>query len=229
VENAHSLYVETYAELGLVGLILLVASLVTMLIAAVRMVIRSRYEDRTAAVAAALVAFLLGAAFDWLWQMPVLPATILLLVGAVLAPASHRGADRSRSGLVMQVGVVVAGLACLVAIAYPLATSSAVASSVAAADVNNLAAALSDAQSAVRLEPGSAPAELQLALVYETQHEYGRAVASAKHAVSDEPQNWANWLILSRLQAEDHNAHGALVSYVRAKSLNPQSSLFRES
>jgi hypothetical protein len=36
-------------------------------------------------------------------------------------------------------------------------------------------------------------------------------------------------LTLSRVQAEDHDAKGALASYLKAKSLDPQSSLFRES
>jgi cytochrome c-type biogenesis protein CcmH/NrfG len=47
--------------------------------------------------------------------------------------------------------------------------------------------------------------------------------------VSVERGNWANWLTLSRVQAEDHDAKGALASYLKAKSLDPQSSLFRES
>ncbi len=51
----------------------------------------------------------------------------------------------------------------------------------------------------------------------------------AQHAVRDEPQSWSNWLVLSRLQAENGDAHAAVVSYLKAKSLNPQSSLFRES
>jgi hypothetical protein len=234
VENAHSLYVETYTELGLVGLVVLVAFFVAALVAVARVVARSSYEERTraAAIAAAIVAFLIGAGFDWLWQMPVLPAAVLLLLGAALAPASASAATAPkprRAGLPTQLSAVAVGLACLVAIAYPLATNSAVANSQNAASINNLPLALTDAQSAVKLEPGSAEAQVQLALVYEADRQYAPGVAAARHAVKDEPQNWSNWFALFRLQAEEGDAHASLVSYLKAKSLNPQSSVFRES
>jgi hypothetical protein len=236
VVNAHSLYFETYAELGLVGLVVLVAFLVALLVGAMRVVIRSAYEERTraAAIVAALAAFMVGAAFDWLWQMPVLPAAILLLVAAALAPGTGPQAQRQttyerRSGTRIQVLMVAAGLAGLVAIAYPLATNSDVAASQAAATVGNTPLALSDARSAVRLEPGSGAAQLQLALVYESMRKYGQAVSVAERAVSDERDNWANWLVLSRLQAENRNARAALAAYLEAKSLNPNSPLFHES
>ena len=93
VRNAHSLYLETLAELGVVGLVLLVGFLVLVLGAAVVLVSRSRYEKRTraAGAAAALTAFVVSAAFDWIWQVPVLPVAFMLLGSAVLAP-SPRGA-----------------------------------------------------------------------------------------------------------------------------------------
>jgi hypothetical protein len=232
VTNAHSLFVETYSELGLVGLVLLVAFLAGALAALIRVVVRSTYEDRTraAAIAAALVAFIAGAALDWLWQMPVLPAAVMLLVAAALAPASgHQVTKARRAGLPTQLSAVLVGLACLLAIAYPLATNSAVANSQSAADIGNLPLALTDAQSAVNLEPGSGQAQQQLALVYEADHNYPAAAAAARHSVVDEPQNWENWFVLFRVQAENGNAHAALVSYLKAKSLNPQSSIFRES
>jgi O-antigen ligase len=228
VENAHSLYFETYAELGIIGLGLLLAFLVAALSIIVRAVRRSEYAHRTraAAIAAALVAFIVGAAVDWLWQVPVVPASILLLVGAALAPdRSHRVAT-FRPGLVIRVTTLVVGVTCLVALAYPLATNTDVVGSQSAAGVGNTALALGDAQDAVRLEPGAADAQIQLALVYETYRQYGKAVNAARRAVTDEATNWSNWLVLSRLQAENGNARGALTSYLKAKSLNPHSSLF---
>jgi hypothetical protein len=229
VENAHSLYVETYAELGLFGLALLVGFLVAALVAVVRLAVQRGYEDRTraAATVATLVAFLVGAAFDWLWQMPVIPAVILLLLGAALAPEQGHLESRRRPRLLAQITMVVGGLACLAAIVYPLAAATVLASSQTAASTGNLRLALADAQDAVRIEPGAASALVQLALVYESYHTYPRAVTAARHAVRDEPANWSNWLILSRLDAEDRDPQGALTAYRKAKSLNPQSRLFR--
>ncbi|MGH2842849.1 MAG: O-antigen ligase family protein, partial [Solirubrobacteraceae bacterium] len=118
VTNAHSLYVETYAELGLIGLALLVAFLLAALTLLVRQVIASDGVERTraAAVAAALCAFAVGSASDWFWQMPVIPVAILLLLGACLvAPAGAANARRRLRGRApkphwaMHVSVVIAG------------------------------------------------------------------------------------------------------------------------
>jgi hypothetical protein len=228
VVNAHSLYIETYAELGFVGLILLASFLISALVTVVRVVVRSDHEERTraAAIAAALVAFMVGAAFDWLWQMPVVPASILLLVAAALAPSQRHEHGRGHRGPVMNLSLIAVGVACLVAIAYPLATNSAVVRSQAAARVGNMALALTDAKDAARIEPGAAETQIQLALVYEGFHSYREAAAAAHRAVTDESANWSNWLVLSRLQAEEGDARDALTSYLKAKSLNPHSSLF---
>ncbi len=92
VENAHSLYVETLAELGVVGLLLLVAFLVAALVAAIRAVVAASGPERTcaAAVAAAMTAFCLSAAFDWIWQVAALPAAFMVMTAAVVAPRARR-------------------------------------------------------------------------------------------------------------------------------------------
>jgi tetratricopeptide (TPR) repeat protein len=218
-----------------VGLALLIGFCVVVLGAAIRLVVRSRYEERTraAGVAAALVAFLVFAAFDWIWQMPVVPAVFLLLAAAVLAP-SRTAAKKSTSASrrlaaprLARLGAVALGVGSLIAIAFPLATSSALSQSQAAASAGNTVAALADAREAVRLEPGSAAAQLQVALVLESGRDYPAAIAAARRAVGDEPQNWSNWLTLSRLEAEAGHANASVSAYRQARSLNPRSSLFR--
>jgi O-Antigen ligase len=81
--DAHSLYVETLAELGLVGLALLVALLV-----AVAMCGRRAYRAAPAAAAgpiAALAVWALHAGLDWDWEMPALTLVALALAGLVCA------------------------------------------------------------------------------------------------------------------------------------------------
>jgi hypothetical protein len=63
--NAHNLYLETLAELGPLGLALLVAALATPLFVAVR-----RRSPLAAVAAGGYVTFLAHAAVDWDWQMP---------------------------------------------------------------------------------------------------------------------------------------------------------------
>lgn len=233
VVNAHSLYVETYAEEGLIGLALLVGFFVLVLWTSIRLAIRSRYEQRAraAAVTAALVAFMFSAAFDWIWQVPALPAVFLLLAAAVLAPramsASAPDQQRRRfSRLPLRFGVIALAAACLIGIAIPLATANALSASQAASSAGDQHLALKDARRAASIEPDSATPQLQIALVLELEGKKKQARGAARKAVADEPQNWATWLILSRLEAETGNARASLADYRRARSLNPHSSLF---
>lgn len=244
VVNAHSLYIETLAEDGLIGLALLAGFFVLVLVAAVRLVIRTKHEERAraAAAAAALLAFMVSAAVDWVWQLPVLPAAFLLLAAAVLAPASPitnvrilasrsletiDPADGRRRRVALRVGLVGLAAACLVGIGIPLAATNDVRASQSAAADGDTTAALADARSAVRVEPGAASPELQLSLVLELQRDYPGAISAALKATRDEPQNWSSWLVLSRLEAEAGHAKASVIYYRRARSLNPRSPLFQ--
>jgi cytochrome c-type biogenesis protein CcmH/NrfG len=184
-----------------------------------------------------LLAFVVSAAADWVWQLPVLPAAFLLLAAAVLAPARPRksvradepertAVDPGRRRLVLRAGFVATALVCLIAIGIPLAAASAVSKSQAAARVGNTSSALADARSAVRLEPGAAAPQLQLALVLELQHDFPAALAAARQATRDESQNWSDWLVLSRIEAESGHVKASVAAYGRARSLNPRSPLF---
>lgn len=235
VQNAHSLYVETLAELGIIGLALLVGFLVLVLAMGVRSVVQASATVHAgdsprvyaAGVAAAMVTLCVSAASDWIWQVPVLPAAFLLLSAAVLA--SH-GRSRPAGGRrwPSRTALVAAAVACLVAIAYPLAVTSAVRRSQTAASAGNSSAALGQARTAVRLESASASAQLQLAVVLEDRHDLSAALAAARHATRDEPSNWSAWLVRSRLEAENENVTAAVAAYRRARSLNPRSSLFAQ-
>src|SRR5207248_1477122 len=65
VRNAHNLYLETLADLGPVGLALLLAGLLVPVAAA----FRSRHAALVPAALGALAAFLLHAGADWDWQL----------------------------------------------------------------------------------------------------------------------------------------------------------------
>ena len=85
VHDAHSLYLETAAEVGVVGLALLLCALGAPLVAAARAGDRRLVAPATAAYAA----FLVHAGLDWDWEMPV---TVFagLACGATLLVTSRR-------------------------------------------------------------------------------------------------------------------------------------------
>jgi O-antigen ligase len=82
-KDAHSLYVETAAELGLVGIALLLALLYGVGASAVRA--QRRLPELSAGWIAALCAWAVHAGLDWDWEMPAVALIGLLLAGALIA------------------------------------------------------------------------------------------------------------------------------------------------
>jgi O-antigen ligase len=111
VLDAHSLYVESLAEVGPVGLTLLVVALSIPIVAAVR----SRGHPLAGAGAGAYTAFLVHAGLDWDWEMPAVTLAGLLC-GIGLLLAGRRNVDEitlaARERVVLALGAfAVAGLA----------------------------------------------------------------------------------------------------------------------
>jgi O-Antigen ligase len=93
----HNEYLQVAAELGLVGLVLLVI----LLVAIMRMLWRARPTgpgDATATwagVVAATAAFAVHSGFDFVWHLPAIVVTVTLLVGLVLPPPDTAPAHQS--------------------------------------------------------------------------------------------------------------------------------------
>jgi hypothetical protein len=89
VVNAHSLYMEILDELGIAGLVLLLAAIITIL---VRTAMRVRTPDRAlySALFAVLLAWALETGIDWDWQMPVVTLVFFALGGLMLARPAPR-------------------------------------------------------------------------------------------------------------------------------------------
>lgn len=83
VRDAHSLYIETAAELGVLGLIALAALLSGVLIAGRS---AARVDPAlVAGLAAGVVTWATHAAVDWMWEMPAVTLPALALAGALIA------------------------------------------------------------------------------------------------------------------------------------------------
>jgi O-antigen ligase len=86
-QDAHSLYVETALELGLFGLLLLVAFL------AAAGVLAWRHAATYPGLAAVAATWAVHAAWDWDWQMPAVTAPFVIAVAALAAADEEAAGD----------------------------------------------------------------------------------------------------------------------------------------
>lgn len=109
VRDAHSLYLETAAELGLVGALLLLVGLLAPVVLLLR---RLRRDPIWAGVLAVVVTWLVHAGIDWDWEVPAVSLWLPAVLGAATA-ATGRG-RRLRLPYLARMGVGLLLLATLV-------------------------------------------------------------------------------------------------------------------
>ncbi len=201
--DAHSLYLETLAELGPLGLALLLVALGLPLAAAVS----ARADPLTPPALGAYVAFLAHTAQDWDWELPAVTVPALACAVALLLAVRKRWTRVARGPSLVGAGAAVALLA-LTVTAY----------------VGNRELALGEdgsersARRAARLQPWSAE---PWRVIGESQLERGElaaARASFREGLSRDDGDWELWTDLA-LASEGEARRDALA---RAVSLNPR-------
>jgi hypothetical protein len=227
VRDAHSLYFETLAELGVVGLALLVGAGATALVAAWRSIRRlpAAGADAVAAATAVVVAYAAAAAIDWMWELPVVTLVAVTCLAVILTPTrtTSRGSGKPARAVLVVVAILV-----VVAQAIPYLSQTRVRESQSAASRGDLAGALASARTARDVQPWAADPWLQLALVYELRGELERARAAIVRATEENPDDWRLWLVAARLETKLGRIDEARRSLRRAIELNPRSPLFKQ-
>ena len=87
--DAHSLYLETLAELGLAGAVALIAMLAGLALSARRALVAE--PAATLGLVAMLGTYLVHAALDWDWEMPAVTLPALAAAAAIVATADRAG------------------------------------------------------------------------------------------------------------------------------------------
>jgi O-antigen ligase len=217
VQDAHSLYLETLAELGPVGLALLVAVLALPLIAAVRF----RRHPLAPVAAAAYVVYLVHALADWDWELAGVTLAALLcgmaclLAGREMNRRPPELTSRARIGL--GVGAATLGVAALLG----LIGNSALGVSDSAAAAGNWSSAERHARTAIRWLPWSAAGWQRLGEAQIGAHDRVAAEHSLRRAIARDPNDWAVWLdlvVATRGQAQT----AALAEASRLNPLSPE-------
>jgi len=234
VRDAHSLYLETLGELGLVGLALLLAFFVSCLVAGARR-LAGRTEGDRAAVAALLAlvgAFLFEAGIDWMWELTVVSVVAILALGLLTGPATEpelsglRAVEARRGRPVFRIALAAIAFGLIVAEAIPLLANMEVRKSQDSVNSGNLVEALDQAESARSIQPWAASPYLQLALVQELGGRADEALVSIETALEHDQSDWRLWLVAARIQTKAGEIADARQSLAKARELNPKSQLF---
>ena len=238
VHDAHSLYLESFAELGIVGGLLVIALIATLLWCAFATwrAAPEPQRDRYAALLATMLAFAVGAAFDWFWEIPALGAFFFLAAGVVVAGRCNQlaadprrqassKADERRFGLT--VATVVLAWVSAVALVGPLLVEHEIDSSQAAAAREDFGTAVDRAETARSIEPWAASPYVQLGLLAEREGNYPAAIVHFGHAIEREDRNWQWYYLRSRVEHEAGEAKAALADLEKARELNPVAQCLR--
>jgi O-Antigen ligase len=200
-EFAHSLYLESLAELGIVGLLLIGGAVLVAAYGAVRSA-RLLQSGDVAAAAACGIAFFAAAAYDWVWQLAGVALVGVGMLGFALgALPSTRAAAAGRLGALRPALALVA-VAAIVPQYVVLSAGSHLSNSHAAFNADDAAKARSEALAAKSIEPWAASPYLQLGFVSEAEGDFNSASQWLDEAIQRSPRDYRLWLIAARIEGK---------------------------
>jgi O-antigen ligase len=230
--EAHSLYIQAFAELGLIGGLLVLGMVGVLLwigLAAWRAA-QGAQRELYAVLLGVILAFAVGAAIDWFWQIAAVAAVFFLAAAVLVAgrcaqlvrkrAASNGRAEQRRYGFAIA-GLAVAWITALALIGPLLVDREINASKSAAAD-GNVANAVEHANTARSIEPWAASPYLQLGLLAQLQGDYATAVDRLGQAIDREEDNWVLYYLRGGAESEAGNTAAARADLAEAQRLNPE-------
>jgi hypothetical protein len=210
--DAHSLYLETLAELGPVGLALLAGVVAAVVVAAARV----RGDALAAGAFGAMAAYLVHAGVDWDWEIPAVTIAALAC-GASLVVLARREEGAGAGWRLRGLGVVLT-VALGAAAVVGLVANGALATSISELRSGDYASAEDQALRASRWAPWAAEPWRVLGAVRLRRGERVEARAALRTATERDPRNWVLWAELAN--ASDGPARRAALA--RASALNPR-------
>jgi tetratricopeptide (TPR) repeat protein len=224
VRDAHSLYFETLAELGLVGLGLLLIVLGTPVIAA----FGARREPLAVGAFGAYVAFLAHAGADWDWELTGVTVPALACGAALIALRPRPSAP----GLLRRgVRFAAAGAAILLAGAALVglvgASASAASQDAVRASPPDYDEAVEQARKARRWAPWSSEPWQRLGEAQLARGNLTAARRSFRKAIAQEPRDWELWFDLAQASGGAARRR-ALAQGLRLNPRSPELQDYRE-
>jgi tetratricopeptide (TPR) repeat protein len=217
--DPHSLVVRVVSELGLPGLILLIAFVVGCLLAAISS--RRRGKLAAALVAASVaggVQWFVQGSYDWFWLYPGVTAPGFYLLGVAAAPSIS--GERTGSGARPARLAVVATIAVFTLIAAPLFVSDRYSQRGLDEVSKDPTAALRDLERAAELNPFNDQPLIDRGALAASLGDRALALRAFRDAIARVPDDYAaHWFIARELLRS--NPAAAQAALDRARELNP--------
>jgi hypothetical protein len=236
VPDAHSYPVQTFADLGLIGVALSLALLVAWALAVKRTVfagVRDWVDERVGLVTllATVLIFGIHSTIDWTWFVPGAAIPALLCAGWLAgrgpleAPIGRLGRSRRLVDAPLRaagtLGLCALALLCAWFVWQPQRSLDARSAAIAALSNGNGGAALTDARTAVTADPVDLEARVMLATVYRATGNLSAARRELVHATSLQPSNPDSWRALASFDASTGRTSAAQSELARAHALDP--------
>ena len=253
VKHSHSQWLNVMSELGLVGLVLFVAAIGGLVVAAFGRLFKDRTDPERSLLAgcqAAIAVFVVHMSIDWDWDMAVITAAFLLLVGVAAAYVRERGRIGDAAGLatseaqavelappaptrrlslamrLLVTGLVAAGV---FSWALPYLSQRAASAAIDDASRGHLTQAAASARKASRLDPLAVDPLITLALVQAQQHQAMAARSTLDKAVRLQPYNYSGYYQMGLLTLNSFGQRDEATRWFRrALALNPLDPVIRQ-
>ncbi len=240
VKHAHSYLIQTFADLGLLGIAITLALLVAWGVSAARAIsprlrwhalTREQAAERCAMLTLLVVVITYGvqSTIDWTWFIPGATLPALICAGWLAGRGPLRspvGVARERRPITHRpgTGALATGLAALALLTawvvwQPLRSADAQAAVGADVARGDTSAAFSDARAAAASDPLSLEPLYELAALY-TNFDPAAARAELERAVRSQPQNTDPWLTLGEFELQQREPRQALFAFRRALLFN---------
>ncbi len=217
VRNPHSLPLQQGAELGAVGVALLLAFCGAVGLAAFRRLAAGVGGDG-GLLLAVLVAAGFSAAIDWTWEIPAVFAPAVASAG--LLTASAPGPRLGRHAYWLGQGTLAIAWVATIAAALVVLTELKLDQSREAAAHDRIDQGIERALEARTVQPWSAEPYTQLALLEESRGNFDAALARLRQAEARDSEDWRLPLIEARVQRERGDPLARREAIERARALN---------
>lgn len=233
IHEAHSLFIESAAELGVGGVVFSVGLFAVAATTGLRRrgILGGPPRGAVAAALGVLGAGFVGAAGEWVWNLPavfgpVIVAAALLTGPATLPALAPRVAPpmafiRTRRRFAGGVAILLVAWAAICAAGLLLLAQRALEDGQEAYFHGDFQDALAQAAEANQLQPWAFEPYLLTAQVHRTTGDVSSAQAAVGEALERSPQQWRLWLVAAQLDIRANDLAGARLNFDRAYELAP--------